>query len=708
MNNAFIIGTGRCGTTYLAQILNAHSKVCVPPEMQCVFEYDTNGSRFYENIALGAIADAEAAADLLERSCPHDLARFFNFRDYCAGLTYPLSSIQDFFAGYYEAIAKSHNKEVLIEQTPWYGQRLDIMTQVFPSAKYIHVVRDGRDVALSFARTPWWFKKAELNLTRWATEIKKIAADAATLLSPENYLVVKYEHLVADTQAEVSRICDFLGITLEAAQLDPKGFIDYDSYCRFDMDNLSSAAYLAWKKNKGSSSSFQGSAYAWKQDKSSRFEHLPEHVKASLSLFGYDVPEEGKAASQNASPYYNVKLYVSSLEAKVADLSEAVGGRELTINDQSVHIRSVESELAVRAKRIVEFEQALKARGEHIAGLASTINDQTQHISSLDAELALRAGRTAALEKELTDRGQHIAGLNNTINEQIQHISGLDIELSQRAKLIADFEAELKAHARHISGLDQTIENLARSVEDHEADRLARIRQHSELTEEFAARADYICELNQLLDDQAKHIAALSAELAMRVEQYTAYEAEVIACGERKAILEQALTDQAQHIQHLGSELALYSERLSEQETAAAVLKEHTVELDKTISAQAQHIHRLEEAVSTAQDQKTELEQTLLAREDHIAGLNDIGARLTQQVGELSAQLSMRLDRIGELEEQSNVKGAEIRGLQHDVMAQQATIDELRMDAQRLQESLDQLNASWCGRLQAFRQKFHK
>lgn len=708
MNNAFIIGTGRCGTTYLAQILNAHSKVCVPPEMQCVFEYDTNGSRFYENIALGAIADAEAAADLLERSCPHDLARFFNFRDYCAGLTYPLSSIQDFFAGYYEAIAKSHNKEVLIEQTPWYGQRLDIMTQVFPSAKYIHVVRDGRDVALSFARTPWWFKKAELNLTRWATEIKKIAADAATLLSPENYLVVKYEHLVADTQAEVSRICDFLGITLEAAQLDPKGFIDYDSYCRFDMDNLSSAAYLAWKKNKGSSSSFQGSAYAWKQDKSSRFEHLPEHVKASLSLFGYDVPEGDKAASQNASPYYNVKLYVSSLEAKVADLSEAVGGRELTINDQSVHIRSVESELAVRAKRIVEFEQALKARGEHIAGLASTINDQTQHISSLDAELALRAGRTAALEKELTDRGQHIAGLNNTINEQIQHISGLDIELSQRAKLIADFEAELKAHARHISGLDQTIENLARSVEDHEADRLARIRQHSELTEEFAARADYICELNQLLDDQAKHIAALSAELAMRVEQYTAYEAEVIACGERKAILEQALADQAQHIQHLGSELALYSERLSEQETAAAVLKEHTVELDKTIGAQAQHIHRLEEAVSTAQEQKSVLEQTLLAREDHIVGLNDIGARMTQQVGELSAQLSMRLDRIGELEEQSNVKGAEIRGLQHDVMAQQATIDELRMDAQRLQESLDQLNASWCGRLQAFRQKFHK
>lgn len=582
MNNAFIIGTGRCGTTYLAQILNAHSKICVPPEMQCIFEYDTNGSRFYENIALDTIRDAQVAADLLERCCPHDLARFFNYREYCEGLTYPLRSMQDFFAGYYYAIAKSHNKEILVEQTPWYGQRLDIMTRVFPDAKFVHVVRDGRDVALSFARTPWWFKRAELNLARWANEIKKIAADAAALLFPENYLVVKYENLVADTAGEVSRICDFLGITLESAQLDPASYIDYDSYCRFDMDNLSSAAYLSWKKNKGLSSSFQGSAYAWKKDEGSQFQNIPERIKDCLSLFGYEVPEDAEDTPQNPSSDYNVKLYVAMLEAKVADLSEVVTGRELTINVQSVHIRSVESELSVRAQRIAEFERELTARGEHIAGLASTINDQ------------------------------------------VKHISGLDIELSERAKCISDLEAELKARTLHIGGMSKTIEDLLQSIHDHELDRLAHVRYELDMAAELSARGEHISSLNQLFSDQAKYISELVAELAMRAEQYAKYEAAVIACAERKAELENALGKQA------------------------------------------------------------------------------------QEISELSIELSLRIDRIKKLEEERSVQGAKLGLFESDIFTYQANIYELSAEVKRMKEALDQFNASWCGRFQSFRQKFHK
>ncbi|NWF06880.1 sulfotransferase [Pseudomonas salomonii] len=666
MNNAFIIGTGRCGTTYLAQVLNAHSQVCVPPEMQCIFEYDTNGSRFYENIALGAIGDAAVAADLLERCCPHDLARFFNYREYCEGLEYPLRSMQDFFAGYYDAIAKSHNKKILIEQTPWYGQRLDIMTRVFPDAKFIHVVRDGRDVALSFARTPWWFKKAELNLARWANEIKKIAADAAALLSAENYLVVKYENLVADTHAEVLRICNFLGITLESSQLDPAGYIDYDSYCRFDMENLSSTAYLNWKKGKGSSSSFQGSAYAWKKDKVSQFQNVPERIKESLTLFGYDVSDDADDTQQSQSSNYNVKVYLATLEAKVADLCETVAGRELTINDQSVHIRSIESELSIRAQRIAEFEQELTARGQHIAGLASTIDDQ------------------------------------------IKHITGLDSELSNRAKRLADFEAELKARTQHIAGLNQAIEDLTHSIEDHEADRLAHIRQEADMAVELSARGEHISNLNQLIDDQTKYIAELVTELAMRAEQYAAYEAEVIACAERKAVLEKALVDQAQQVHHLDAELLLCGERLAEYETAAASLKSHLAELNDTVSAQEQRIHNLDAALLDAGDQHTLLQQALRSREDDIAKLDANVNQQAIQISELSADLSRRVDHINELEEEKGVQNAEIRALENNILTQQARIIELTTDALRMKEALDQLNASWCGRLQAFRQKLHK
>ena len=48
LNVAFIIGTGRCGTSMLGQMLNAHSEICVPPELQLIFERDGNGNRLFE------------------------------------------------------------------------------------------------------------------------------------------------------------------------------------------------------------------------------------------------------------------------------------------------------------------------------------------------------------------------------------------------------------------------------------------------------------------------------------------------------------------------------------------------------------------------------------------------------------------------------------------------------------------------------------
>lgn len=623
MNNAFIIGTGRCGTTYLAQILNTHSKVCVPPEMQCVFEYDTNGSRFYENVALGTIADATAAADLIERCCPHDLERFFNYREYCKGLSYPLCSMEDFFANYYAAIAKSYNKEVLIEQTPWYGQRMDIMTRVFPNAKFVHVVRDGRDVALSFARTPWWFKKAELNLARWANEIKKIATDAAALLCPENYLVVKYENLVADTDAEVLRICDFLGLTLESAQLDPENYIDYDSYCKFDMDNLSSAAYLKWKKNKGLSS-FQGSVFAWKNETSELFENPPPTVAASLRLYGYEVQAGKDSEGDVAFARYNVKMYVTELESKVAVLDAAVSARQLTIYDQSVHIRSVETELAVRGQRLAEFEYELTARGEHIAGLAHTIDDQARHIHSLDGELLSRAERIFAVEQELTT----LKNVKTT--------------------------------------MEKTIGDLTGTIQVMERDRLAQVHRYSELEEDLLAKNEHISTLTHAFEDQANHVSELAADRLYKTEQLAMSEAELIACVGRIAVLENAINDQAQHIQSLDSEVSLRTEQIAEYKNREASLSEKIAKHDTSIARQAERINALV------------LEQ------------------------------SERVKHIDAMEYDKNIQDEKVRTLNDGSLKQQIRIDELNAEVLRMKESLDQWNASWCGRLQALRQKLHK
>ncbi len=52
-NISFIVGTGRSGTTILAKTLNANSKICIPPELQILFEYSNNGKRLYDVFKAG-------------------------------------------------------------------------------------------------------------------------------------------------------------------------------------------------------------------------------------------------------------------------------------------------------------------------------------------------------------------------------------------------------------------------------------------------------------------------------------------------------------------------------------------------------------------------------------------------------------------------------------------------------------------------------
>jgi Sulfotransferase family len=96
-------------------------------------------------------------------------------------------------ASFYSEIATAKGKRVCIEQTPWYGLGIDILDQLYPDARYIHMVRDGRDVAISFARTPWWTKDIGANLARWAVESDLIRTSCSVLLPPERVLVVRYE-----------------------------------------------------------------------------------------------------------------------------------------------------------------------------------------------------------------------------------------------------------------------------------------------------------------------------------------------------------------------------------------------------------------------------------------------------------------------------------------------------------------------------------
>ena len=286
----FIVGTGRSGTTLMAQVLNAHSQVCVPVELQIAFEESNNGNRLAEifETQKNLIFGAEDYIKLIEERCPNDLMKYYDYHNFFNQIPYPVLSLQWLLTRLYSDIAHSKGKTVFAEQTPWYGQNIELLNQLFPQAKFLHMVRDGRDVAISFARTPWWHKDVNLNLERWNREVVKIE-ESGLLLKPGRMLTVRYEDLISTPGDVTRKVCNFLVISFEETMLDPDHHIDYGQFSKIpDNTKITSSAYQTWQKEK-KSAFFTDNKYGWKSNKDIDFKQISLPIQETLKRFGYDV-----------------------------------------------------------------------------------------------------------------------------------------------------------------------------------------------------------------------------------------------------------------------------------------------------------------------------------------------------------------------------------------------------------------------------------
>jgi hypothetical protein len=105
------------------------------------------------------------------------------------------------------------------DKTPIYALDIPQLTVVFPKAKFIHLIRDARDVAISIRNAGW----LDGNLRRICRMWSNFTSDAARYgrpLGQDKYLEVFYEDLVDDTSGELRRICEFLGEEFESNMLE--------------------------------------------------------------------------------------------------------------------------------------------------------------------------------------------------------------------------------------------------------------------------------------------------------------------------------------------------------------------------------------------------------------------------------------------------------------------------------------------------------
>ena len=102
------------------------------------------------------------------------------------------------------------------DKTPWNTFAIGPIDDVFPDARFVHMVRDGRDVVASLL-TMGRYSEASDAARRWVASIR--AARRFGARHPDRYLEVRYEDLVTENAREVARACAFLDLPLDERML---------------------------------------------------------------------------------------------------------------------------------------------------------------------------------------------------------------------------------------------------------------------------------------------------------------------------------------------------------------------------------------------------------------------------------------------------------------------------------------------------------
>jgi hypothetical protein len=117
-----------------------------------------------------------------------------------------------------------------IDHTPRNLDWTGVLSEMFPSAKFIHIVRDGRGVAGSMRRLIWGPNTIEGAAQLWAERLSHALA-AESIIEAGMCFRVHYEDLLRDPEAKILEICDFIGLEYNEAMLRGVGF-DVPNYTR--------------------------------------------------------------------------------------------------------------------------------------------------------------------------------------------------------------------------------------------------------------------------------------------------------------------------------------------------------------------------------------------------------------------------------------------------------------------------------------------
>jgi hypothetical protein len=134
-----------------------------------------------------------------------------------------------FLNGIFSLYGKRKGKQLVGNKTPAYVRRIPTLHALWPEAKFVHLIRDGRDVALSVlnwnhadrtaGRYSTWAEDPVSTTALWWKRKVRLGRQGGQTLPPDLYCEMRYEALVAKPEEECAKLCAFLGVSYDGAML---------------------------------------------------------------------------------------------------------------------------------------------------------------------------------------------------------------------------------------------------------------------------------------------------------------------------------------------------------------------------------------------------------------------------------------------------------------------------------------------------------
>ncbi len=197
-----------------------HSRLHIPPETHFI-------RSLVREFPLNERLSTDQVAAAVERITSHPRWPYMEmpadkFRAQASGLNGP--QMADVLNLIYQHHLQVAQKARIGDKTPDYVRIVPQLLKIYPNARFVHLIRDGHDVAVSFARVGWG-QAYQGKRFEWTRAVRAAMAYRNTPFA-DRLLEVRYEDLILDVEGTVRRICAFLGEEFEPGMLGWQDRID--------------------------------------------------------------------------------------------------------------------------------------------------------------------------------------------------------------------------------------------------------------------------------------------------------------------------------------------------------------------------------------------------------------------------------------------------------------------------------------------------